>query len=166
MATFKDMIGQEWAVTLTVGEIRRVKRSPLTLDLFRLFDDNFRPFGELTADPSRLCDLLFVLVEPQAVEHGVTDEQFGARMGGDALFAGANALLEALVDFFPNPTTREALRRSVASERETTTRVIAKLVERAEATDKDAEAAEIADRILDRFQAGRSSETAGSAPAS
>jgi len=47
-----------------------------------------------------LCDVIFVLVKPQADAAGVSDEQFAAALGGDAILAAQTAFYEELVDFF------------------------------------------------------------------
>jgi hypothetical protein len=109
MPSFKDTSGREWLVTLNVAQVKRV-RERLGVNLADLQEGNL-----LTrlADPVLLVDVLFVLVLPQAEESKVTDEQFAAGLGGDTLSAASTALLEALCDFFPQPT-RLMLRKVLA----------------------------------------------------
>ncbi|RIK72136.1 MAG: hypothetical protein DCC68_26745 [Planctomycetota bacterium] len=109
MPSFKDTNGREWLVTLNVAQVKRV-RERLGVNLADLQEGNL-----LTrlADPVLLVDVLFVLVQPQADENSVTDEQFAASLGGDTLSAASTALLEALCDFFPLPT-RLMLRKVLA----------------------------------------------------
>ncbi|MEK6798709.1 MAG: hypothetical protein AABZ12_07080 [Planctomycetota bacterium] len=47
-----------------------------------------------------LRDVIFALIKPQADTAGVTDEQFGAALGGEAILAAQTALYEELVHFF------------------------------------------------------------------
>ena len=44
--------------------------------------------------------MIYCLIKPQADKLGVTDEQFGQSLGGDAVLAAQTAFYEELVDFF------------------------------------------------------------------
>ena len=55
---------------------------------------------KLGTDVILLCDVIYALVKPQADAAGVTDEQFGAALGGEAILAAQTAFYEELVDFF------------------------------------------------------------------
>lgn len=109
MPSFKDTNGREWLVTLNVAQVKRV-RERLGVNLADLQEGNLLV---RLADPVTLVDVLFVLVQPQADENNVTDEQFAASLGGDTLSAASTALLEALCDFFPQPI-RLMLRKVLA----------------------------------------------------
>jgi hypothetical protein len=109
MPSFKDTNGREWLVTLNVAQVKRV-RERLGLNLADLHQGNLLV---RLADPVTLVDVLFVLVQPQAEEASVTDEQFASALGGDTLSSASTALLEALCDFFPQPT-RLMLRKVLA----------------------------------------------------
>ncbi|MEX2188443.1 MAG: hypothetical protein WD875_16665, partial [Pirellulales bacterium] len=117
---FKDTNGREWLVTLNVAQVKRV-RERLRINLADLQE------GDLLsrlADPVTLVDVLFVLVQPQADEINVSDEQFAAGLGGDTLTAASTALLEALCDFFPEPQRtllRKVLRATTAKRAEAIT---------------------------------------------
>lgn len=108
MRQFRDNREQTWDVTLNVSQVRAV-RDILGVDLLKIIEANSDVFAKLD-DPYTLCDVLYVLCRQQAAERGITDEQFGVGLGGDSLDAGAGALLEALIDFFPSPK-RDFLRR-------------------------------------------------------
>ncbi|MFO7971921.1 MAG: hypothetical protein R6U40_09240, partial [Desulfobacterales bacterium] len=60
----------------------------------------------LADDPVLLVDVLYVLCEEQAQRDGVSDEDFGRGLRGDALDAAARAFLEALADFCPSRKAR------------------------------------------------------------
>src|SRR5699024_8209727 len=47
------------------------------------------------------CDVVYAVCKPQADTKSIGDEDFGRAMGGDAIDAAADALLEELIDFFP-----------------------------------------------------------------
>ncbi len=109
MPSYKDTNGREWLVTLNVAQVKRV-RERLGVNLADLQEGNLLV---RLSDPVTLVDVLFVLVQPQADENSVTDEQFAAALGGDTLSSASTALLEALCDFFPQPT-RLMLRKVLA----------------------------------------------------
>ena len=103
MKTFKDNAGRSWTVSVTVDAVKRV-RSLVGINLLDAIDGNL--IERLVGDPVLLCDVLFALCRPEADRLGVSDEAFGQAMAGDALEHATSALLEELVDFFPNPKRR------------------------------------------------------------
>jgi hypothetical protein len=111
MARFTDTAGRVWVVEINIAAAKRV-RSRLGLDLLA------RNLGELLQrmfeDPILLVDVLFVLVEPEARDRGISDEEFGRAMAADALEGGAQAVLEAIRDFTPNPTNRAIVGKLMA----------------------------------------------------
>ena len=106
MHVFKDNKGRSWEVVLDVRQVRRV-RAALGIDLanvIALDKDGAVDVGvvdRIANDPCLLADVLWVLVEGQAKEDGVTDEAFGASLAGDSIEEAARAFLDELVDFFP-----------------------------------------------------------------
>lgn len=55
----------------------------------------------LASDPVLLVDVLFAVCKPEADAKGITDEEFGRAMAGDAIELAATALLDEIIDFFP-----------------------------------------------------------------
>ncbi len=110
MRTFKDNAGRTWTISLTVSAVRRV-RDLAKIDLLDLA--NGRVIERLSADPVTLCDALYAACKPQADAEGITDEQFGEAMAGDAIEHASKALVEELIQFFPNARERAALSRVV-----------------------------------------------------
>lgn len=104
MATFKDQNNREWLVTLDAPKIREV-RSTLQLDLAAVDD---RPYERMYDDTVLLVDVLWILCREQAQKANVTDEQFGQALVGDAVEKATDAMLAAMLDFFPK-TKRELL---------------------------------------------------------
>jgi hypothetical protein len=102
---FKDSHGRSWLVPITVGTISDVRRA-LDVDLVDLGGEIFQ---RLQADPILLCNVLFCVCREQAEAAGISDEDFGRSMGGDAIDDATDALLEALINFFPRQR-RDALR--------------------------------------------------------
>lgn len=110
MRTFKDNAGRTWTISLTVAAVKRV-RDLAKIDLLDLA--NGRVFERLVADPVTLCDALYAACKPQADAEGITDEEFGEAMAGDAIEHASKALVEELIQFFPNARERAALSRVV-----------------------------------------------------
>lgn len=117
MRSFKDSEGREWVVAVSVWTLKRA-RLALDLDMYGLIKNGPQGLEALLADPARFVDTLFIVVEKQAAERGLTDEQFGLALGGDTVLAARDAFVDALVDFEPNPRTRDALRKVIAAGKE------------------------------------------------
>jgi hypothetical protein len=117
MKTFKDNEGREWLVSVDVAAIKRC-RELLEEDLL----DVQQVLERLMIDPILLCDVVFVVCKPQADERGISDEQFARAMGGEAIARAKRALVEDLVDFFPDQADRENLRAAVEKYNQMATR--------------------------------------------
>lgn len=107
-ATFSDTAGRVWTVSISVGTVTRV-RSMMSVDLMEAIEGDLVP--KLMNDVVLLCNVLYCVCKPEADARGVSDVQFGEAMGGDALGAGEEALLEALT-FFSHPSRRDAFRKT------------------------------------------------------
>jgi hypothetical protein len=114
--TFRDNAGRVWSVEINYASIKAC-RGLLGVDLLGLLDDDFAGLARLTADLIGLIDVLFVLCRDEAARLGVTDEDFGRALRGDALEHAADAFLADLADFFPNPRVRAGLRGVLAKGR-------------------------------------------------
>ncbi len=99
MKTFTDTAGRTWTIALTIDAAKRVK-GLLDVNLLELESGDPPLLTRLGTDVILLCDVIFALVKPQADSAGVTDEQFGAALGGEAILAAQTALYEELVGFF------------------------------------------------------------------
>ena len=110
MKTFKDNAGRTWTVGVDVAAIKRV-RSLLDVDLMGAVEGKL--LERLVSDPVLLCDVIYCVCKPEADSRGVSDEDFGRAMAGDAIEHATTALLEELVDFFPQ-ARRRLLRKALA----------------------------------------------------
>ena len=108
MPSFRDNQDRRYTIDLTIGSAKRV-RDTVGVNLLRILDEP-QMLADLSGDPIQFVDMLYVLVQPQVKEYGLTDEQFGESLAGDSIEAATNAFLEALVAFFP-PARRAALRK-------------------------------------------------------
>lgn len=100
MRTFADTTGRAWQLALTIGAVKRVQGLLPGVNLADLTAGDPPLITRLDTDPIFLADVVYALVKPQADTAGLTDEQFAALMGGDALNAAREALKGELVDFF------------------------------------------------------------------
>jgi hypothetical protein len=152
MHTFADNLGRTWYVAINVATIRRV-RAALDVDLYQLVDDGMQELGKLVSDPVRLADVLYVLCKEDAETKDITDEDFGRALGGDAITAAAEALVEELVDFFPEERSRAALRRVIEAGRQVRT----KLLEAAETMLDELNVDSCASALINSYSSSRAS---------
>ena len=98
MKSFTDNAGRSWTVVLNVTALKHV-RDLCEVDLMDAAHGNL--LERLITDPVLLCDVIYCICKEEADKAGITDEQFGQSMAGDAIEAATKALLEELIDFFP-----------------------------------------------------------------
>lgn len=96
MHSFHDSQGRKWSLSLSLAQAKKLKDT-LGVDLL----DGGPSINRLASDPYTVANVLYLLCESQAAAAGVTDEQFGEALAGDAIDDATEALLNALVDFFP-----------------------------------------------------------------
>ncbi len=112
MKTFNDNAGRTWTIAINVDAIKRV-RSLLDVDLLEIVEGKL--IEKLIRDPVLLCDVVYAVCKPEADAKGVSDEDFGRAMAGDAIEHATKALLEDLVGFSPSPRDRANLQRVLAT---------------------------------------------------
>lgn len=139
MKTFKDNAGRTWTVAVNVAAVKRC-RALVGVDLYGLVDDGFAGLGKLLNDPVTLVDVLYVLCKDEADKQGITDEDFGRAMAGDALGAAADAFVEEFTDFFPDPRVRAGLKGVVEKGRAVAALVLEESARRIERVDPASEA--------------------------
>lgn len=98
MKTFADNAGRNWTVQINVDAIKRV-RDLVSANLLEVVEGKL--LDRLVSDPVLLCDVIYAVCKPEADTKNVSDVDFGRAMAGDAIDAATTALLEELVDFFP-----------------------------------------------------------------
>jgi len=99
MKAFTDNAGKTWSIAMTIDSVKRV-RDLLSVNLVEPEAGEPPLLTRLGTDEILLCDVVYCLIKPQADTLGVTDEDFGRALGGDAILAAQTALYEELVDFF------------------------------------------------------------------
>ena len=95
MASFKDNAEREWTIALTIGSIRAV-RDRLGVNLTDFSETGI--YQRLRENRGGLVNALFVLCEPQAIERGVSDVDFGRAFVG-CEHQGYGALFDELGRF-------------------------------------------------------------------
>lgn len=111
MHTFTDNSGRVWTLSVNVAAMKRV-RALCGVDLASIVevDENDRPsfklLEQLSSDPVLLVDVLFAVCKPEADARNINDEDFAAAILGNVITAATDALLEDIIDFFPEPKRR------------------------------------------------------------
>lgn len=118
MRTFQDSAGRTWTVAVTVDAVKRV-RDLLKEDLLDI--EHILP--RLLLDPILLCDVVYCVCKPQADAEKISDVDFARAMAGGTIAQAKAALLEELVDFFPEPSQRETLRLAIGKYNQLSQRV-------------------------------------------
>jgi hypothetical protein len=108
MATFTDEAGREWNLRLDYSAVRQIRKS-LGVDLIDLKGQG-AAFARMADDLELLVNVLYLALADQCAAKGITDEEFGRGLAGEAFQEAANALQEAAISFLP-PPDREAARR-------------------------------------------------------
>ena len=99
MHTFADKTGRPWVLVLDTDTIRRV-RDLLKINI-AVEAANGSLFDRLELDPVLLADVLFAICKPQADAAKISSEDFGRALAGDVIEHATAALIEELLDFFP-----------------------------------------------------------------
>jgi hypothetical protein len=126
MPTFKDANDREWTIRLDAPTVLRIRAATCDqehckhlqgsgctgVDLVDLSGDTQM---KLHRDVCLLVNTLYLLCEPEAQKFGISDEQFGASLVGDAISRATLAMDEAIAFFFP-VETREILKAVTAKD--------------------------------------------------
>lgn len=107
MQYVKDVNNFQWEIKVNVNTFRRIK-ALCGVDLMELISVNEKTgkmntelLERLSSDPILLVDILYATCKPQADEKNMTDEQFGELWAGDQIEFAVNALMEEIINFFP-----------------------------------------------------------------
>lgn len=120
MKTFTDNTGRTWTLLVNVATIKRV-RALCGVDLNSIIEvEDGKPttklLERLSTDPVLLVDVLYAVCRPECEQKGVSDEDFGVAMAGDAIEQATSALLDEVIDFFPE-AKRLAFRKILSASR-------------------------------------------------
>ena len=120
MKSFTDSLGRAWTLVVNVATIKRV-RALCGVDLNSVIEvEDGKPSAKLlerlSGDPVLLVDVLYAVCKPECDRLGVSDEDFGSAMAGDAIEQATSALLDEVIDFFPE-AKRLAFRKILSASR-------------------------------------------------
>ena len=111
MKSFTDRQGRSWTIEINYTSLRRV-HALTGINLTRIVDPQSNMMEQLTGDPFVLFDCLVAILQPQLDEKDVTAEQFGEALDEESGDKASMALIEAIIDFFPEGK-RMLLRRAL-----------------------------------------------------
>ncbi len=138
---FTDLAGRTWKLSLDWFLHEQVKEREGVM-LLALGDNECELLARLHTDYALLVNILWILCEEQAPALGVVDGEklkatqiFAKGLGGDVLESAAHALVDAVIDFFPNPDQRDSLRKLTEMARATSTLMSKATLERVAALD-------------------------------
>jgi hypothetical protein len=168
MSTFSDKNGVEWTVELDAWSINQIKKDTGE----DILDETGQGLVNVCGRGDLLTMALWVLCEEQAEERKITDRKFGrAMVKPEVVAAGAQALQEAVLDFFP-PKQKEAITSVIASQNELNSARMEMLEERVADKSYLAELKEAMAMGMERFRTealaelGRTREKTESTPSS
>lgn len=106
MKTFTDNTGRVWTLAVNVAAIKRVRAlCGVNLSSIVELDKDNNPdtklIEQLSTDPVLLVDVLYAVCKNECDQKGISDEEFGMAMSGDAIEHATTALLDEIIDFFP-----------------------------------------------------------------
>jgi hypothetical protein len=142
MNTFVDREKRTWNMTITVGDVARVRKR-LGVDLAALANDKFQALGDLLSDPCRFVDVLYVILEPQAKDLGLSEDDFGCGFAGDSIMHAANSFVAEFADFQRNPKLRRQIHEMWAAAQRVEDRLLAESARLIASIDPEAQAAKI-----------------------
>jgi hypothetical protein len=146
MKTFSDNAARTWTVQINVDAIKRV-RDLAKVNLLEVIEGKL--LERLISDPVLLCDVIYSVCQPQADSQSLTDVDFGRAMAGDAIDGATTALLEELVDFFPQGK-RRVLAKALVKLRKLETAALAAVEARLESQEMERRmAAQLAELALE-----------------
>ena len=159
MQKFVDRVGRIWIVDIDNTTLRRVKA--LTgVQLLDAIDGDL--VTRLSTDPLLLGDVLFAICKPQSDKQEVSDESFGGGLAGNAIDDATAALIEALIDYFPE-ARRRLLRKAAEKQKMIESRGMT-------AIEKRLDDPNLVDKIVEdlerKLSVPTSSETSSDSPAS
>jgi hypothetical protein len=111
MRTFRDELGRDWTIKLTIDEVKRVRDLAKfdLLNLHQIDETGMALVQRLAVDVVCVADVAYAVLKPQADKLGVTDSDFAQGLGGEAMQILHEALLAEIRDFFQKLGRTEAV---------------------------------------------------------
>lgn len=93
-AIYVDGFNREWNIALTVGVLRELRKVDLDIT-------DAKAYERMASDVVSLADTLWILCKSDAVKRAVSEDAFYDGICGEAIESGANAIIQALINFSP-----------------------------------------------------------------
>lgn len=106
----KDTLGREWIFRFTARTVRELA-SETKLDTQSLHGENSL-LQRVGSDESTLYTVMWVTIRPQALERGVSEDEWFEGLDNDSLQQAAKEWVAAYINFSP-PARRKALSRTL-----------------------------------------------------
>lgn len=114
MVTWKDKQNREWAIDLTLGTARKLRKATL-VDL--VDESKVNQIAKLLTDRETLANVLWFLSKDRAESVNVTEDEFFDALDCDALLSGWEGLAEAYINFC-QPQARAGLKTAIEKQTE------------------------------------------------
>lgn len=98
MQEFRDKTGQAWKIDLPIGEVTRIRKADARFNLWEPTKEDLAQ--KLFDDLPLFWELLWQVVEPQAVVRNITAEQFGESVAAECLIDAQKKFFDEWRDFF------------------------------------------------------------------
>lgn len=131
MAKFKDCLGRDWSLRITTRHLKPLRETGFDVGACSKGAEAFLPL----ADPETLGRVLWVLVGPDAVKAGVSEDDFAGGFDGPTIHAATTALMEAIADFIHSPAVAAALKKKLPGEIASREAKIVRLIDATGSTD-------------------------------
>lgn len=95
MATFQDDNKREWKLSITVGSERQIRKQT------GIHVRSAEAYEQVFTNPDAAIEIVLILTAHQRQTQNVSDHDFINAMGGDAIDAMVNAIMEAITEFLP-----------------------------------------------------------------
>jgi hypothetical protein len=155
MSQFTDSEGRSWPITLNLLKVKQVKEK-LQVNLLDVIEEKGELLARIYDDPMFLADLLFfLLAEDLSAKSVDADGLLKMLASGDVLAAAADAVTEALCDFFPSAPKRATAKKFVLKAKELATALTDRAGEKISNLD--------ANQLAERYIASASNSPASSA---
>ena len=126
VATLVDRKERQWDLRLDAPTVKRIAEKTG----IKLTDLTSDPFLRLATDPVLLIDVVWLVVEKQAKELGISDVEFGEECPD--IDSVASSLVECVLDFFPQ-SRRSELQSLISETAETHSLAIAETIKQMQA---------------------------------
>jgi hypothetical protein len=157
MRSFKDKAEREWTMSLTLGSSKRV-HAETGVWLSDLHAEGSSPIDRVAHDSGFLGMVVWTLCKDQVTAAGLSEDEFLDAFDGPTVEASRDALIEEMLDFLGH---RGALIRETLAQRKR----LAAEIEEEELTQMMGLTGPQVLQLTHRLLLGRSTATAGSAPA-